>query len=62
MPADDNQRFIDWESEDFIHCEQFSFSNAAGFPVFRRVIGNAPGAKLFGLAGDLYADFAGTVA
>lgn len=60
LSPDDDQRFINRQAQYFIRCQHGTFPHAAGLPVFRRIVGDPPGAQLFGLAGDRHACKAGT--
>lgn len=61
FPTDDDQRLIGVHTQDFIHRHQLPPAHAAGLPVLRSVVGDAPGAQLLGLAGDADAGLAGAV-
>ena len=47
----DYKRTVKVETEHFIHGIELAATNTAGFPILWRIVGNAPGAKLLGLAG-----------
>ena len=60
LATDDDQRLVNGQAQHFIRCQHGAFSHTAGLPVFRRIVGDPPGAQLFGLAGDRHACKAGT--
>lgn len=59
--SDDNQGAVHIHTQHFVHSQQFAFAHAAGLPVLRRIVGDTPGAKLLGLAGDGDAGFSSAV-
>ena len=59
--ANDDQGFIDVHTQNLVHGHQLAPADAAGLPIFRRVVGYTPCSKLFGFAGDRDTDLAGSV-
>ena len=57
-PADNDERLIHVQPQNFIHREQPPAADAACLAVFRGVVGNAPCAELLGLTGHSDACFA----
>ena len=51
LAADNDQRLRNRQTKHFIRGEDGSFADAGGLPVFRRIIGDAPGAQLLGFTG-----------
>ena len=59
--AQDDQCPVHIHAQHFVHSHQFPLTHAAGLPVLRRVVGDAPGTQLLGLAGDSDTGLAGAV-
>ena len=51
LAADNDQRLRNRQTKHFIRGEDGSFADAGGLPVFRRIIGDAPGTQLLGFTG-----------
>ena len=44
LSPDDDQRLVNGQAQHFIRRKHGAFPHAAGLPVLRRVVGDAPGA------------------
>ena len=51
LAADNDQRLCNRETKHFIRGEDRPLADAGGLPVFRRIIGDAPGTQLLGFTG-----------
>ena len=56
LPSQYDQGFFKRKAKYFIRGQELAFTNGAGLPVFRRIIGDAPGAQLLRFAGDTDGD------
>ena len=61
LPTDDDESLINGHTQHLIHRQQLPLADAAGFTVFRGVVGDPPGPKPFGLAGIVDGNLAVTV-
>ena len=59
--AEDDQCPVNIHPQYFVHGHQLPLAHAAGLPVLRGIVGDAPCAQLLGLAGDSNGRFAGAV-
>ena len=54
LATDDDERLIQREPQDFIRSKYRAFSNTRGLTKLRCIVGDTPGAQLFGLTGYCY--------
>ena len=61
LAPNNDQGLIDVHTQNLVHGHQLAPADAAGFPIFRRVIGYTPRSELFGSTGDRDTGLAGSV-